>query len=475
MIPLAKNSGHHSDLSVCFQDQNNKAGRLGPRPRLRQHSNHPSHQAPVPVHSLGFLISNHCTTPTRLPRFTAAVAASRPAIYHTGDHRFFLDQHEPFNSSKKLEYLFEDSSILIFCSEQIMASVAHLHHSPLAGNNRNLNPVRHIPILRLPTLTGKNLVNFTGLSLRSNPINPNLLSNRQPISCAAAGGSGGGNAGVGHGSGGGGGDDGDSDRSSAGKFDDSFGPFGAFLCGWRSRVSADPQFPFKVLMEEVVGVSATVFGDMATRPNFGLHELDFVFSTLVVGSILNFTLMYLLAPTMTSGSSTLPFVFANSPTSHMFEPGAYTLVNRLGTFVYKGALFAAVGLAAGLVGTALSNGLIKIRKKMDPGFVSPNKAPPTVLNAATWAIHMGLSANLRYQSLNGIEFVLAKGLPPLLFKSSVVGLRLVNNVVGGMTFVVLARMTGSQSAGGDQEKIGDESVSVSDDEKKLLRDEVHSK
>ncbi|KAJ0734931.1 hypothetical protein HanPI659440_Chr11g0426041 [Helianthus annuus] len=331
-----------------------------------------------------------------------------------------------------------------------MASVAHLHHS---GNN-----LRHlrIPGLQLPTLTCKNLV---GLPLRFKPID--ILSIRQPIPCT---GGGGGSAGVGNGSGGGGGgggNGGDSRPDEGGKFDnnssvDSFGPFGALLGGWRSRVAADPQFAFKVLMEEVVGVSATVFGDMATRPNFGLNELDFVFSTLVVGSILNFTLMYLLAPTMSSGSTTLPFIFANSPTSHMFEPGAYSAVNRLGTFVYKGILFAAVGFAAGLVGTTLSNGLIKIRKKMDPGFESPNKAPPTVLNAVTWAIHMGLSANLRYQSLNGIEFLLAKGLPPLLFKSSVFGLRLANNVLGGMTFVMLARVTGSQSAASGEHKVADE-------------------
>ncbi|KAF3952700.1 hypothetical protein CMV_021770 [Castanea mollissima] len=60
---------------------------------------------------------------------------------------------------------------------------------------------------------------------------------------------------------------------------------------WRSRVATDPQFAFKVLMEELVGVTACVLGDMASRPNFGLNELDFVFSTLVVGSVLNFTLI----------------------------------------------------------------------------------------------------------------------------------------------------------------------------------------
>lgn len=358
-----------------------------------------------------------------------------------------------------------------------MASVAQLHYSPLAGNNRHLNPARHIPSFQLPNFTGKKLVlnssqNFPCSSLRSKPINPDLISNQQPIPCAG----GGGGSGVGHGSGGGG-DGGSGDHNGGGKSDDSssshdsFGPIGAFLSGWRSRVAADPQFPFKVLMEEVVGVSACVLGDMASRPNFGLNELDFVFSTLVVGSIMNFTLMYLLAPTMTSASATLPFIFANSPTSHMFEPGAYGLMNRLGTFVYKGTVFAAVGFAAGLVGTALSNGLIKMRKKMDPSFESPNKPPPTVLNAMTWAIHMGLSSNFRYQTLNGIEFVLAKGLSPFAFKSSVVGLRLVNNVLGGMSFVILARLTGSQSSG-EEKKIGDEEVS---EEKMKLLNEIPSK
>ncbi|TKY69011.1 RETICULATA-RELATED 2 [Spatholobus suberectus] len=58
---------------------------------------------------------------------------------------------------------------------------------------------------------------------------------------------------------------------------------------------------------------------------------------------------------------------------------------------------------------------------------------------------MGVSSNLRYQALNGVEFLLQRGVPPLVFKSSVLVLRLVNNVLGGMTFVMLARLTGSQA------------------------------
>ncbi|KAJ6407637.1 hypothetical protein OIU84_011011 [Salix udensis] len=268
-------------------------------------------------------------------------------------------------------------------------------------------------------------------SASSTPNHPTL-----PNAGGGFGGSGGDGGNSSGGGGGGGAGDSSSDKSSS-----SAAGFGVLDRG-SQRI---PQFPFKVVMEEVVGVSACVLGDMASRPNFGLDELDFVFSTLVVGCILNFTLMYLLAPTAAATSQTLPAIFANCPTSHMFESGAYSLMNRLGTFVYKGTIFAAVGFVAGLVGTALSNGLIKMRKKMDPTFETPNKAPPTVLNALTWAIHMGISSNLRYQTLNGAEFLLEKGLSPLAFKTSVVVLRCLNNVLGGMSFVILARLTGSQS------------------------------
>ncbi|GLJ48183.1 hypothetical protein SUGI_1017400 [Cryptomeria japonica] len=220
--------------------------------------------------------------------------------------------------------------------------------------------------------------------------------------------SGGGDAGIGDNNNGGGG--GGGEGGSWGKSDDSGskkikgGLLGAFFQGWKARVEADPQFAFKVLMEELVGVSACVLGDMASRPNFGLNELDFVFSTLVVGCILNFTLMYMLAPSasMSSAAQTLPGIFAGSPTSHMFEPGSFNVLERMGTFVYKGTLFAAVGFAAGLVGTVISNGLISVRKKMDPNFETPNKAPPTLLNAATWAAHMGLSSNFSYRDRVGL-------------------------------------------------------------------------
>ncbi|OIT26251.1 protein reticulata-related 3, chloroplastic [Nicotiana attenuata] len=339
-----------------------------------------------------------------------------------------------------------------------MVAMSQLCYTPLSGysQNHNLNQSCYISGITNRFCGNKFQQKLSFNPLRNSHISSNKLDQdlllKFQVPCA------------------GGGDGGNDSKSSW----DSIGPIGAFVNGWRSRVAADPQFPFKVLMEELVGVSANVLGDMASRPNFGLNELDFVFSTLVVGSIMNFVLMYLLAPTASASIQTLPSIFANCPPSHMFQSGSYGLLSRLGTFVYKGTQFAAVGFTAGLVGTALSNGLIKMRKKMDPNFETPNKPPPTLLNAATWAIHMGFSSNLRYQTLNGVEFVLAKGLPPLVFKSSVVVLRCVNNLLGGATFVILAKMTGSQKAN-EVKVVGVEDGLVAEKERLLdQNDNMHT-
>jgi Protein RETICULATA-related len=53
----------------------------------------------------------------------------------------------------------------------------------------------------------------------------------------------------------------------------------------------------------------------------------------------------------------------------------------------------------------MSNGLIALRSRLDKNFKSQNKPPNVVLNAGTWAAHMGISSNLRYQMINGLDMV----------------------------------------------------------------------
>lgn len=226
--------------------------------------------------------------------------------------------------------------------------------------------------------------------------------------------------------------------------------------GWEERVAYDPEFPVKILLEQVIGVGACVIGDMSARPNWGLNELDFIFSTLVVGSIMNFTIMYLLAPTAAVSAASAPLLSRligdyylkkwGAPGGNMFEPGAFSVAKRLTNLVYKGAVFAVIGFFAGVAGTSLSNGLLALRKQFDPNFKLQNEPPHVVWNAVTWGLHMGISSNVRYQSLGGLDAALIKVMPVGAFRLYQAFIRAANNVVGGMSFVTLARILGTQKA-----------------------------
>lgn len=261
---------------------------------------------------------------------------------------------------------------------------------------------------------------------------------------------------IGKGGGGGGGGGGEDDDDDAGDASSNQGGFA--WKGWDDRVKADPDFVYKVLVEQIIGVGASVIGDMAGRPNWGLNELDFVFATLVVGSIVNFSLMYLLAPTASAAAGAgaragiVQKIFGDqyllkmgAPGGHMFQPG-FGVSKRAINFVYKGAVFAFIGMCAGLVGTATSNGLLTLRKKMDPTF-KPQNTPPNVLaNASCWALHMGVSSNLRYQLLNGMDMLLVPVLPNSVFRGITSVVRGLNNALGGISFVFLAKVLGVQKA-----------------------------
>lgn len=172
---------------------------------------------------------------------------------------------------------------------------------------------------------------------------------------------------------------------------------------------------------QILGVGAAVLGDMSSRPNWGLNELDFVFSTLIVGSLMNFSLMYLLAPTGAATGRLPGNAFARlfdersltrmgAPGGHIFERG-FSLQSRALNLVFKSVMFGVIGFLAGLAGTCISNGLIGVRKLADPKYVTQNESPDVFLNSLAWTIHMGASSNIRYQILNGMDMVRYPTLP----------------------------------------------------------------
>ena len=88
----------------------------------------------------------------------------------------------------------------------------------------------------------------------------------------------------------------------------------------------------------------------------------------------------------------------------------------------------------------------------DPKFKPQNELPPVIPNAGCWALHMSVSSNLRYQTLNGLDMVVATMMPGSAFKAYSTLIRLLNNIAGGMSFATIARVTGVQSSGGDKAK-----------------------
>lgn len=298
-------------------------------------------------------------------------------------------------------------------------------------------------------------IQYSSLNLRSaqRALNIRAKSAASPTTDLGSGGGKGG--GSDQGWGGGGSNDGFSGDS--GKGDDSEGGFG--WQGWKDRVAFDPEFPFKVFVEQIIGVGAAVLGDMSSRKDWGIHELDFVFSTIVVGSIMNFSLMYFLAGTRASTSRAAPNIIAKlfddntlkamgAPGGNFFETG-FPLSKRFLNLGYKGMVFGLVGFSAGVVGTSLSNGLIAMRKRLDPAYEAQNESPAILPNAGVWATHMGVSSNTRYQLLNGLDLVLQPRMSPTAFKAFSTAIRLSNNILGGMSFVTLAKLCRVQKSSDD--------------------------
>nr|DAD43191.1 TPA_asm: hypothetical protein HUJ06_001421 [Nelumbo nucifera] len=160
-----------------------------------------------------------------------------------------------------------------------MATVAQLRYSPLSnhynfpGNRHVVSPNPRFPAASFPVHFSSPSTSSSNLSSSFPKTRASDTSSLGKFDLSDAGGNGG--SGSGRGTGGGGNDGWNSGHSGSGDSEDrssssssGLGILGLFLNGWRSRVGADPQFPFKVLMEEIVGVSACVLGDMASRPNF---------------------------------------------------------------------------------------------------------------------------------------------------------------------------------------------------------------
>lgn len=220
---------------------------------------------------------------------------------------------------------------------------------------------------------------------------------------------------------------------------------------WQQKVLADPNFPFKLLMEETLGLGLGFSGMIAARGKQILKELDFAICDLAVGAAMNFILVWLLTPSVSiqqlKNTSPLQRYLSSLP-AHCFAASssniAFSLNQRLAAFLYKGLLFASCGFLGSMVGTTVAYFLLYIRRKMLKDTSSSRQLPNLFVNSLAWAGFMFVSSNPRYQLLSGIERLMFYAMPISVARVTTGVLRTVNNIAGGASWVLYARAIGLQ-------------------------------
>ncbi|KAL5704283.1 Protein RETICULATA-RELATED 4 [Ranunculus cassubicifolius] len=177
----------------------------------------------------------------------------------------------------------------------------------------------------------------------------------------------------------------------------------------------------------------------------------------VMAIVADFMLVWLPAPTvalrppLSLGAGPIAKFFFNCP-DNAFQIAlggtSYSLIQRLGAIARNGAKLFAVGTSASLVGTAVTNALIKARTAVDKSFEGDAEQIPVVQTSVAYGVYMAISSNLRYQILAGV--VEQRVLEPLLHQHKILlsalcfAVRTGNTYLGSLLWVDYARWVGIQ-------------------------------
>lgn len=226
----------------------------------------------------------------------------------------------------------------------------------------------------------------------------------------------------------------------------------------RNRLMADPRYLFIVVSEVLIDAGCATVAEVRKRGVDFWDEFEFYLSDLVVGCVLDVVLVSLMAPSATLGArkatrqSGLQKALAAVP-SAVFEPNRpgmrYGIGSRAACIGVKFMEYSLAGMVCGFVGQGIANQLMLLKRRYKPSEVGERvlDIPPLGLTALTWGLFMGVSSNLRYQAVFGLERVvdktIARKFTQVAYFTSF-ALRFVNNVIGGENFIDTARWTGIQ-------------------------------
>ncbi|CAO2196186.1 unnamed protein product [Urochloa humidicola] len=227
--------------------------------------------------------------------------------------------------------------------------------------------------------------------------------------------------------------------------------------GFRERLLADDLFLAKLAMECGVGVIAKTAAEYQKRGENFAKEIDIVIADVVMAIVADFMLVYLPAPTVSlqpplaRNAGAIANFFHNCP-DNAFQIAlagrSFSLLHRLGAILRNGAKLFAVGTSASLIGTGVTNALIKARKAVDKDLGDEVEDIPVVSTSVAYGVYMAISSNLRYQILAGV--IEQRMLEPLLHNHKLLlsamcfAVRTGNTFLGSLLWVDYARLVGVQ-------------------------------
>lgn len=228
---------------------------------------------------------------------------------------------------------------------------------------------------------------------------------------------------------------------------------------FRDRLISDHRFLFKVVAEVLIDSGCATVAEVRKRGEEFWTEFEFYLSDMVVGIVMDVLLVTLMAPVAVigakskkSGGATRWQRALNRVPSAVFEPSVvgvrqYSLIDRTACLGVKFLEYSLAGLVAGFVGQGVANSLMLARRRIYGTKEDDLAIPPLVMTSLTWGLFMGVSSNIRYQIVFGLEravdVTIAKAVPPVAYGTSL-AIRFANNVIGGENFIDMARWTGIQ-------------------------------
>lgn len=219
-------------------------------------------------------------------------------------------------------------------------------------------------------------------------------------------------------------------------------PYASLPAPLARRMRADPNFLYKLLVEIAIDETTIAAVNISARGNplgWTTHQALQVLSQAFNASLNDSSLVWFLAPKAArtdvpplSSSSTGAPRSSRLPT-HAFEPGNFSVPQRVLAVLQKTVMYSFLGAFNGSLSLMLSTAILL---KTTPDLSHLCRA------AVGGIITLGISSNIRYNIVNGIEVLIYSRVRENVARLGTIMLRTLNIYAGARIFITIARLVG---------------------------------